>query len=66
MSYRLVASTCKDGDCPSLLRDGDGPDSDWIVRGPIAAGTTDPATGAVLDVDLRYTAQEWRALLAQL
>lgn len=66
MSYRLVATTCKDGDCPSLHRDGEGPESDWIVRGPNAAGTTDPATGKPYEVDLRYTAQEWRALLAQL
>lgn len=66
MTYRLVASSCDGGDCPSLHRDGDTKAADWIVRGPCASGEIDPATGKVREVDLRFTDATWRALLAEL
>lgn len=58
MTYRLVASTCKDGDCPSILVD-DETGGDVIVRGP---DDGDPMT----ERDIRFTGETWLALLAQL
>lgn len=59
MSYRLVATTCKDGDCPSLHRDGEGEGADWIVR---SRDAKDPRR----ERDVRFTAQEWATLHAHL
>ena len=58
MSYRLVATECKDGDCPSIRID-DALNGDVIVRGP---DDTDPS----VERDIRFSAATWRALLAQL
>ena len=55
MSYRLVAKTCKDGDCPSIWVDDS--DGSVMVRGPEDGGT--------VERDIRYTADEWRSLMAQ-
>lgn len=55
--YRLLASTCVDGDCPSVWHDE--ATGDVIVRGPDA---DDPTR----ERDLRYPAATWRALLAAL
>lgn len=55
MSYRLVAKTCKDGDCPSIWVDDS--DGSVIVRGPEDGGTGEK--------DVRYTAGEWRSLMNQ-
>lgn len=55
MSYRLVATTCKDGDCPSILVDDS--DGSVIVRGPEDGGTGER--------DIRYTPDEWRSLMTQ-
>jgi hypothetical protein len=57
MSLRLLASGCDGGDCPSIHLDED--TREIIVRGPDAA---DPS----IERDLRYSAETWRALLAQL
>lgn len=54
MSYRLVAKTCKDGDCPSIWVDDS--DGSVMVRGPEDGGT--------VERDIRYTADEWRTLTA--
>lgn len=51
-SYRLVASVCKDGDCPSVLIDDE--TGDHILRGPI--------DGEDHEVDIRWTAQQWAQL----
>lgn len=57
MSYRLMASTCKDGDCPSIHLDE--ATGDVIVRGPHASDPT-------REVDVRYSAQQWASLLGQI
>ncbi len=57
MTYRLVANSCPDGDCPSILIDDT--TGDVIVRGPDDA---DPNR----ERDIRYTAATWAHLLAQL
>lgn len=57
MSYRLIATTCYDGDCPSLWIDET---ADMVkIRG---ADPDDPA--AERDIEMPGTA--WRHLLAQL
>lgn len=57
MPYRLVASSCPDGDCPSILIDDT--TGDVIVRGP---DDTDPTR----ERDVRYPAATWAHLLSQL
>jgi len=57
MSLRLLASGCDGGDCPSIHLDED--TGEIIVRGP---DSTDPS----IERYLRYPADTWRALLAQL
>lgn len=52
-SYRLVASTCSDGDCPK--RWVDDTTGDVIVRGRL---DDDPAT----ERDIRFTAAEWETI----
>ncbi len=57
MSYRLLASSCDGGDCPSIWLDET--NGDVIVRGP---DDSDPS----VERDIRYPAGTWRALLAAL
>lgn len=55
-NYRLVASTCSDGDCPSRLVDDR--TGDVILRGRLD-GDPDGT-----ERDIRYTAAEWAVLSA--
>jgi hypothetical protein len=64
MAYRLVASACGDGDCPSIWTD----DSDGSV---MVRGTADRQplwrrlARRPIEHDIRYTADEWRTLMTQ-
>lgn len=56
MSYRLLATTCYDGDCPTLWID----DADMVkIRG---TDPDDPTT----ERDIEMPGAAWRQLLAQL
>lgn len=55
-SYRLIASDCADGDCPSLLIDDE--TGDVIVRGP------QDRTGT--EADLRFPAEQFKRFAAKL
>jgi hypothetical protein len=66
MGFRVVASGCEGGDCPSFHRDGEHDGADWIVRGPCASGEIDRTTGKVKELDLRFPDGMFRAMLAQL
>ena len=57
MSYRMVAGTCYDGDCPSIFTDD--VTGDVIVRGP-------DATDLTQECDIRFSAATWAHLIAQL
>jgi hypothetical protein len=57
MDYRLLASTCVDGDCPSILTDEE--TGDVILR---SRDARDPS----VERDLRYTVAEWESLLQQI
>jgi hypothetical protein len=57
MAYRLLATTCKDGDCPSIHTDD--ATGDVIVRSRDAANPP-------VERDVRFTGPEWEMLLAQL
>lgn len=57
MSYRLLATTCKDGDCPSFLADDT--TGDVIMR---SRDAQDPTR----ELDIRYTASEFDSLLRQI
>lgn len=61
MGYRLVATTCKDGDCPSILVDDS--NGSVIVRGP--ENRRSRWFRRSRERDICYTAEEWRTLMAQ-